>query len=350
MRAIRLAIFMCATVLVAPAAASANAVLSPCSDAPSALCGTVAVPLDRATPALGTIPIAFRVVRHTGSGPAKEPIFTTEGGPGYSVTQNNWTQYWDFVFAPLRAQHDLVFIDQRGVGLSRAINCSSIQNGITGNLYAAFGKCAAHLGAAANDYGSGDVALDIDAVRAALGIERFDFYGGSYAAADIQAYAARFAQHIAAVVLDSPLKIVGLDDLARSVPPAIVRAVTLVCRRSTSCSADHRDAGREIGWLAKRLRHRPIVRVGIDSTGMRHQLRVTEAFLAWRIVQNTGGPFIVDSEIAAATTALRSGDKTPLMRLAADSDGPLIGPFSGNSSSAPSAFSGGDNRRHLPVE
>jgi pimeloyl-ACP methyl ester carboxylesterase len=187
------------------------------------------------------------------------------------------------------------------------------------------------------------VALDIDAVRAALGIERFEFYGGSYAAVDVQAYAARFGEQLSAVVLDSPLKIVGLDDLARSVPPAIVRAVTLVCRRSLSCSADHRQAGREIGWLAKRLRRRPIVGSAIDSTGKRHHLRVTEAFLAWRIVQNTGGPFIVDSEIAAAATALRSGDKIPLLRLAADSAGPLIGAFSGDRSSAPSAFSGGDN-------
>lgn len=343
MKAIRLfTILSCAACLGAPTGAEASTPLRPCSDARSALCGTVTVPVDRSSPALGTMPIFFRVVRHTGSGPAKEPIVTTEGGPGYSVTQNNWTHYRDYVFAPLRRDHDLVFIDQRGAGLSDPINCSSIQGGVSGDLYTAFAQCASHLGAAANDYGSGDVALDIDALRAVLGIDRFDFYGGSYAAADIQAYAARFAEHLKAVVLDSPVQ-ASQDDLARSAPSAIVRAVTLVCRRSASCSADHPRAGQQVGWLARRLRRHPVVGTGIDSTGKRHRLRVTEAFLAWRIAQNTNGPFVIDAELAAAASALRAGDDVPLLRLAADSAGPLIGPFSGDSSSAPSAFSGGDN-------
>ena len=207
MKAIRLSIvMMCAVCLTAPPGAAASTPSRPCSDARSALCGTVAVPVDRADPALGTVPIFFRVVRHSGSGPALEPIVTTEGGPGYAVNENNWQQYRDFVFGPLRARHDLVFIDQRGAGRSRAIDCPSLQDGVTGDVFAAYSACASVLGPAANDYGSGDVALDIDAVRAALGIERFDFYGGSYAAVDIQAYAARFGEHLAAVVLDSPSK------------------------------------------------------------------------------------------------------------------------------------------------
>jgi pimeloyl-ACP methyl ester carboxylesterase len=343
-KAIRLStVVVFAVCLIAPPGAAASTPLRPCSDARSALCGTVAVPVDRADPALGTIPIFFRVVRHSGSGPAREPIVTTEGGPGYAVNENNWQQYRDFVFGPLRARHDLVFIDQRGAGRSRAIDCPSLQNGVTGDVFAAYSACASVLGPAANDYGSGDVALDIDAVRAALGIGRFDFYGGSYAAVDIQAYAARFGEHLAAVVLDSPSKIVSFDDFFRSGPPAIVRAVTFVCRRSVSCSADHSAAGDELGWLATRLRRQPVLGTGIDTTGKRHHLRVSESFLAWRIMQNTGGPFIVDAEIAAAAKALRGGDEVPLLRLAADSDGPLIGPFTGNTGGAPSEFSGGDN-------
>lgn len=344
MKAIRLSIVLiCAVCLNVPTGAAANTALRSCGDAPTALCGMVAVPLDRASPALGTIPIFFRVVRHTGSGPAKEPIFTTEGGPGYAVNENDWKQYRDVVFGPLRARHDLVFIDQRGAGRSLPIDCPSLQNGINGNVFAAYTACASSLGQTADDYGSGDVAFDIDAVRAALGIDRFDFYGGSYAAVDIQAYATRFGQHLAAVVLDSPTKIVGFDDFFRSGPPAIVRAVTLVCQRSVSCSADHRAAGHELGWLAARLRSHPVIGIGIDSTGKRHHLRVTEWFLAWRIMQNTGGPFLVDAEIAAAARALRAGDEVPLLRLAADSDAPLIGPFTGNTTAAPNEFSGGDN-------
>ena len=83
------AILICAVCLTAPVGAAAKTRLAPCPDAPTAMCGAVVVPLDRANPAIGTIPISYRVARHTGKGPAKAPIFITEGGPGYSVTQNN---------------------------------------------------------------------------------------------------------------------------------------------------------------------------------------------------------------------------------------------------------------------
>jgi pimeloyl-ACP methyl ester carboxylesterase len=328
--------------LCAPAGASA-ALLGRCPDTRDAKCGTVEVPLDRANPAMGNIPIFFRYVRHTGSGPVGDPIFTTEGGPGYSVTQNDWEGYVNLGFRKLHAHHDLVFIDQRGVGRSRAIDCPSVQNGITGNIFTPVAQCAAHLGAAANDYGSGDVALDIDAVRAALGIDKFEFYGGSYAGVDVQAYAARFGSHLDAVVLDSPVKIVDIDDLARSTPPAMVREVSLICQRSASCSADQSAPGALLSWLARRLRRHPVLGVRIDSSGKRHHVRVTEGTLAWRLMSSSGFPLSVYTEITAAAAALKSGDDVPLLRLAAETAGPLIGPFAGDRSSAPTAFSGGDN-------
>jgi pimeloyl-ACP methyl ester carboxylesterase len=348
-RSRRVTIALCASVLLllavglcAPAGASARSLLGPCPDTHEAKCATVDVPLDRANPGLGKIPIFVRFVRHTGSGPVGDPIFTTEGGPGYSVNENDWQAYVKFGFAKLRAHHDFVFIDQRGVGRSRAIDCPSVQKGITGDMFTAVGQCAAHLGAAANDYGSGDVALDIDAVRAALGINTFEFYGASYAAVDVQAYASRFASHLHAIVLDSPVKIVDVDDLSRSTPPAIVRAISLVCRRSAGCSADQPAPRATLSWLARRLRHHPVVGVGIASTGQRHHLRVTEATLAWRLMTSSFPPTVY-TEIIAAAAALKSGDDVPLLRLAANTAGPLVGPFIGDRSSAPSAFSGGDN-------
>jgi pimeloyl-ACP methyl ester carboxylesterase len=343
-----LTIALCLSVLIllavglcGPAGASAR-LLGPCPDTHDAKCGTVTVPLDRANPAMGTIPIFFRYVRHTGSGPVGDPIFTTEGGPGYSVTQNDWQGYVNFAFAKLHAHHDLVFIDQRGVGRSRAIDCPSVQHGITGNLLTPVAQCAAHLGTAANDYGTGDVALDIDAVRAALGIDKLEFYGASYAGVDAQAYAARFGSHLDALVLDSPVKIVDIDDMARSTPPAMVRAVSLICKRSASCSADRSAPGALVSWLAQRLRRHPVRGVRVDSAGKRDHVRVTEGTLAWRLLSSSF-PLGVDTEITAAAAALKSGDDTPLLRLAAETAGPLIGPFSGDRSSAVSAFSGGDN-------
>jgi pimeloyl-ACP methyl ester carboxylesterase len=76
----------------------------------------------------------------------------------------------------------------RGTGLSQAIHCPSLQQP-GGEPYEAVRTCGAQLGSRSDLYGSADVAQDIEAVRAALEVERFDFYGFTYAAADAQAYA-----------------------------------------------------------------------------------------------------------------------------------------------------------------
>ena len=77
-------------------------------------------------------------------------------------------------------------------------------------LYSAVSACARSSAPSADEYGTGDVALDVDAVRKALGVSRFMYYGASYSGVDVQAYAARFPSRLSAVVLDSPATIVGL--------------------------------------------------------------------------------------------------------------------------------------------
>jgi pimeloyl-ACP methyl ester carboxylesterase len=325
----------------------ASTATAPCDDNPGVQCGTVDVPRDRSHPNQGTIPIAYRRYPHTDtSKPGLDPIFATEGGPGYSITQNDASAYAEFVFAPLRDRHDFVAIDQRGVGLSNAIDCSPLQHGVANaDLYSAVSTCAAFLGPAADEYGTGDVALDVDAVRKALGVNRFMYYGASYSGVDVQAYAARFPSRLSAVVLDSPAKIVDFDSFFTPGAAAMARSVDLVCARSASCSADHRRASDDLAWLADRLRHHPVDGTGIDAVGNAHALHVTEGFLANRITYNDGGAFVSDAELAAAATSLRQGDAVPLLRLAADADGPFFG-----DNGDPSQFSAGESAARVCID
>jgi pimeloyl-ACP methyl ester carboxylesterase len=300
---------------------SAGAQLAPCDEAPGGLCGRVEVPLDRAHPAAGTVGIHFELFRRTDTSlPALEPIFASEGGPGYSITQNERQSYVSFLLAPLRDRHDIVLIDQRGVGLSDAIDCKPFQHA-TEDPYAGAADCGAQLGSAASLYGSADVARDIDAVRAALHVDQFDLYGASYAAVDVQAYAARFPKRLRAVVLDSPGSPTDFDPWYATSAVAIGRGVRLVCARSAACSADHPDGAADLAWLARRLRERPVDGTGRDAAGDAHTLHVTESFLAAHIGANADGGFVAASELPAAADALRHGDPAPLLRLAADSDG-----------------------------
>jgi pimeloyl-ACP methyl ester carboxylesterase len=324
----------CAIVLLvaAPAAASDAAQPGPkprlesCKEAkPDGMCGTVTVPLDRTDPSKGTIDIFFLFFPHRDPGPASSAILVTEGGPGLSVTQDQFLRdFYPDIFEPVMDTRDLILLDQRGVGKSGAINCPKLQHA-AGPIRKAIRGCGEQLGATASLYASDNVALDIEAVRSALGIDLLDFYGGSNAAVEIQAYAARFPQHLRSAVLDSPVSSIVPNPFDVYSARGWLRAAKLICSRSGSCSAEHRNTERAIAWLAKRLRRHPLEGVGRDASGERHEVRVTEGVMLWSLLGSDAGGHVAPSEIGAAAQALRRGDRRPLLRLAAENSGPFFG-------------------------
>jgi len=332
-----------------PPSAAARTVLFPCKKAPpGGLCGRVRVPLDRSDPSRGTVPIFFEYFLHRDPGPAHEAILVTEGGPGASVTNDPFLPgFYRGLFDPLMADRDLILLDQRGVGSSRAIDCPEVQHG-TDQIYRGVRECGRQLGFAAQLYGSGDVALDLEAARRALGIAKLDLYGGSYAGQDVQSYAARFPSHVRSAVLDSPFSTLlfaapgsEFDNFATDVSRALPNVADLLCARSENCAADRANAHHELAWLARRLRRHPVNGVGYDAEGVPHQVHITESALAWPILQAEDFSLTSLSEIGAAADALRAGDKVPLLRLAAESN-ISEGAFAGDSGD-PTNFSVGDN-------
>ena len=284
-----------------------------------AACGYVAVPLDRAHPARGAIQIHYELYRHSNPGPAESAIVWAEGGPGESSIESRGQAM--FVFGDDLDVHDLLLIDQRGRGQSGAIDCPGFQHG-TSTVAQEVAECAAQLGATASLYGSGDVAMDIDAVRAALGYDKIDYYGHSYGGLDVTAYALRFGSHLRSIVLDSAVGPSMLNpvttDAARV--KADIDLVTLVCQRSPSCAAAHPHPAAELGWLADRLRAHPVSGVAPDATGTLVPVTVSEGSFLVYILDN-GQPFthfVNTGEILAAAGALRAGDAAPLLRLGAE--------------------------------
>jgi pimeloyl-ACP methyl ester carboxylesterase len=291
------------------------------SAAANARCGTVAVPLDRANPASPAIAIAFQLTPHTDqSAPAASAIVTSNGGPGLSNIISD--PIWRDRLAPLLATHDLLAIDHRGIGQSAAIDCPALQH-VRGNQIDAARSCGASLGAASDRYGSGDVADDVDDVRAALGIDKIDYYGVSYGAVDVRAYAYRHADHLRAAVLDSPDSSTD-DAFFRTLPGAMAKIAARVCERSTACSAGEAHPAATLSRLVRRLRARPVVGTGYDASGTARRLRVDERGLLGILYDNyfSDPAFLNQGEVFAAARALRAGDSIPLLRLAAESRAP----------------------------
>jgi pimeloyl-ACP methyl ester carboxylesterase len=220
-------------------------------------CGSIDVPLFRQDRAKGSTEIGFAIRRHSGPGPAAGTIVAVEGGPGYSSTGT--ANAYMKLFGSLLEDRDLLLIDERGTGRSGALGCPDLQRARAPE-WIALSNCARRLGDAWEAYNTGAAAEDIDAVRAALGIERIALYGDSYGTYLAQAYAYRHPDQLDALVLDSAYPIRGERAWYASLPKTGIRSLAIACRRSPNCAGDPlarldegakllRESGRGVGPL-----------------------------------------------------------------------------------------------------
>jgi pimeloyl-ACP methyl ester carboxylesterase len=304
--------------------------VSAASCAAGAACGTVSVPVDWTDPSAGSLAIAYELFAHRLSDePAAGTLVPLAGGPGGSNTAfpNDWTQ----MYGELLDRFDLLLVDNRGTGQSGAIDCNALQH--QGTSAANVADCARQIGPARDLYRSASVARDLDAVRAALGIEKIDLYGFSWGSVQARGYAARFGGHLRSLILDSAGQ--NLDVVAWASERARLHRdqVALLCRRSPTCRAAGGDPVADVTTLVAKLRRHPVTGATFDSRGSRVRLQVDEATL-WSIF---GGPGLI--QIPAAARALARGDKRPLLRTVAEN---RVLPTSADSGD-PTRFSRGDS-------
>jgi len=281
-----------------------------------AMCGRLPVPLDRRDPGGEKITIYFELYSHANPGPAESAFFASCGGPGNSITivRDAAVQ----IFGPNLDVHDIVLIDSRGCGRSTPIDCPELQHG-TAPFDRAERDCASQLGDAASDYGTGDTALDTEAVRAALGYDKIDYWGGSYGGEPVVAYATRFGQHLRSIVLDAAEGTPALQAflLDSNSARATSREVRLVCLRSPTCFADHPNPDADFERLIQTIRSKPIHGQSHDANGNPIDVRLDEPALLFLTIYPTGS-FVSTGELLAAANSLIHDDPVPMLRLGAE--------------------------------
>ena len=302
------------SLLVAAPAHGQGVALTACKEVPKALharCGSITVPIDRADPGLGTTSVAFALVPRRDRARGSLGTIVGPGGPGTSLIDKAGQVVAPF--APLMDRRDLVLVDPRGTGRSSPIACRSLAGVALGftpppQMSAAIGACGRELGPRVGAYGNASVADDLDAVRAALGIERLDLFGASYGTYFMTVYAGRHPEHVRSIVLDAGYPIAydawGLDKLA-----AARRGVRLVCARTHACRGSAVLA--DLARLATRLRRHPVA-FTTRAGDRRLRLRIDENALAIA-VYGSGDPRALARLPAMVRSAL-DGDYTPLRR------------------------------------
>ncbi len=288
--------------------------LSACGER-GAYCGI----LDRALDPSGVLPdriaIYFEFYPHSAHTPAMGTLVATEGGPGYPATGSR--DDYLALFAPLRRDHDVVIMDNRGTGRSGAIDCRTLQTGEKWTV-ATVAECGESLGERAPLYGTAYAADDLAAILDALGVRKIDLYGDSYGTYFEQVFATRHPSRLRSMVLDGAYPLTGTDYAwYPSYAPAMRDKFNLACARSPACAAIPGSSIDHIEPALARLRAQPFAARAHDGAGAPREIEADATQLA--IVMYAGAPALTSvRETDAAARAFTAGDTAPLLRLMAE--------------------------------
>jgi pimeloyl-ACP methyl ester carboxylesterase len=172
-------------------------------------CGTYEVFEDRSAKSGRTIKLKTVVLKSLGSKPAPDAIFPLHGGPGAPATDLVELAHGG-ILEPVRQDHDLVFVDQRGTGGSNPLTCDVADD--AKDLTSFFGDilppdkvlaCREKLQEHADLrlYTTPIAMDDLDEVRAALGYNKIDLVGLSYGTIASQVYMRQHPEHVRSAFL-----------------------------------------------------------------------------------------------------------------------------------------------------
>jgi len=166
-------------------------------------CVSLSVPLDYAKPGAAKIKLHVTVAPAFRQGTRNDPLFVLAGGPGQAGS--DVLALLPAALDRVRATRDIVFIDQRGTGLSGKLNCESKPEHETMNeeqLEAELRACIVASKAPFAAYTTAAAARDLESVRTALGYAKVNVWGGSYGTRLAQAYARAYPASVRSLVLD----------------------------------------------------------------------------------------------------------------------------------------------------
>jgi pimeloyl-ACP methyl ester carboxylesterase len=316
-----------------------------CEENPDFTCVTIKVPLNHFDAAnTETLDVVFAVSPATGKrmGMFVQAFPGGPGGEGISTGGLSW-------FSDAILEHyDIVYFDQRGIGLSNPLTCpkayaanfmdylnASDKAGLEGydtpaeqkkaiddaHIYAE--NCVAETGidpAKLAFFGTNQVAEDIESFRQAIGDDKFMLYGVSYGTAVAQTYAAAHPDHLSGLILDGTLDLTlngeqGSLSQEKAFDKVLVAALK-ACNADELCAADMGgDAVAVYDKLAKQISKKPLVYEFPLPSG--EKVKRTFTFNQWEYttayqLYSLSGRMLYMRALAAANR----GDFIPMARLA----------------------------------
>jgi pimeloyl-ACP methyl ester carboxylesterase len=218
-----------------------------------------------------TIRVAFAISPARGHREGDEPVLVLLGGPGGSATGQLRGVISDY--KALNRHRDVVLVDQRGTGRSSPLHCTfgsvAPDSSVAGRFLPPehVRGCVERLSASADlsRYTTSEFVADLELLREALGVSRWNLHGTSYGSRAAILYTQRHPQRVRAAIL------VGV------VPPGLRMPMTLgpdadsaLDKVAADCAADEQCARAfpnfraEVDSIARRLETAPALVQGED--------------------------------------------------------------------------------------
>jgi pimeloyl-ACP methyl ester carboxylesterase len=251
-----------------------------------AYCGTLSVFENREARSGRRIALNIVLLPAIGTTGQPDPLFFLAGGPGQGAAQ--MAADVRQIFRRVLRNRDIVLVDQRGTGKSNPLDCRSDSNTLselTESDQAALDRlrrCLEGLDADVRLYTTTIAMDDLDDVRAHLGYDHINLYGGSYGTRAALVYLRRHEPHVRSMILDgvSPTDMRIPLYAARDAQRALDKLLE-ACDADQACRAASPDLGGRIRALLARLEaDPPRVRMVHPRTGDVGEVRVEARVVA----------------------------------------------------------------------
>jgi pimeloyl-ACP methyl ester carboxylesterase len=288
-----------------------------------AKCGTYEVWENRDAKAGRRIGLKVVVLPATGSPRASDAITFLAGGPGGAATDETAGVAQEF--AKLREHRDFLLVDQRGTGGSHGLECDLYPGKDPQTALGSFfpldrvRECRAELEKTSDlrMYTTAMAMDDLDDLRAALGYDRLDLFGGSYGTRAALTFLRRHPEHARVAVLEGvvpPSKALPLE-FPRSAQEAIDRVFD-DCAADADCHAAFPDLRGDLRKIVAQTTAKPVdVEILDPKTGEPVHVKLSRNLLGealrYLMYVSFTGLYVPDLVHQAA-----SGDFAPLAEFA----------------------------------
>ncbi len=238
-------------------------------------CGYLIVAEERGQAGSNTLQLAVAIIRTHSPEPARDPILYLEGGPGYGAL--NDVDYFVADAPGLRAERDIILLDQRGTGYSvpdlRCVEFNQLYSSLQmQNLTVeeqvplevqAAERCRDRLlgeGVNLAAYNTAASAADVNDLRTALGYSVLNLYGFSYGSHLALTVMRVYPDGVRSAVLDSaqPLQAGWWEEQAANVARGYAKLFA-GCANDSACQAAYPELENHFYALVDHLNATPLI-------------------------------------------------------------------------------------------